>query len=48
MRKLYAYSILQDLVKKRLHQKLEKLSAERFQIEFQRALSNELRKAGLV
>ena len=27
---------------------IEKLSAERFQIEFQRALSNELRKVGLV
>ena len=48
IRKLYAYSILQDLVKKRLHQKLEKLSAERFQIELQRALDNELRKSGLV
>jgi hypothetical protein len=44
IRKLYAFSILQELVKKRLHKKLNKISASRFEIEFQRALANELRK----
>lgn len=44
IRKLYAFSILQELEKKKLHKRVEKISAKRFRIEFGRALANQLRR----
>jgi hypothetical protein len=45
IKKLFAYSLLQELEKNRLHAKLNKPAAERFEIEFGRALANQLRRS---
>jgi hypothetical protein len=44
IRKLFAFSFLQELEKKKIYKEIESVARDRFQIEFARALENQLRK----